>query len=197
MLSKDYSLGVLNSYTYIRLLGAVQKRSDGHPKAKMKVMNMGVVVAQSLGVKAYGGTYMIDESEVINTVAYCLYDNKELENYEEGTAPPDTVIVKGITTIFGFQPQRLEEQREQVKDWLESLPDQFRASGGGGWSFLNMCEDRDGNQWADTHKGMEGLMCLGIGLGMVEYCVSREHWDSLYGGMPYIIIFPKEKAKGN
>jgi hypothetical protein len=61
-------------------------------------------------------------------------------------------------------------------------------SGGGGWSFLNFCQDRHGTLWTGMHQTCEELIVLGIGLGMVKWCLPRGMWDALPGGMPYLVI---------
>jgi hypothetical protein len=71
---------------------------------------------------------------------------------------------------------------------LAELPDMFKESGGGGWSFLNACDDRHGNQWTGLHQRMEQLFQLGIGIDKVECQLPREVWPALPGGMPYYIV---------
>ena len=34
-------------------------------------------------------------------------------------------------------------------EFLNQLPDSFKAEGGGGMSFINMCIDKNGKQWTD------------------------------------------------
>lgn len=115
----------------------------------------------------------------------CLFAPEEIV---EGKAPEGAVIVEGITNKFGFHPQRLEAIRETVTRWLRALPTEFLQSGGGGWSFLNACNQVDGRQWADFHRHMEQLFCLGLGLGLVKSQIPRDMWDVLPGGMPYYVV---------
>lgn len=70
----------------------------------------------------------------------------------------------------------------------EQLPESFHESKGGGWSFLNMCEDKGGNQWSGTHKTMEQLLCLGMAMNKMKILLPREVWKIFPGGMPYVAI---------
>lgn len=129
---------------------------------------------------------VIDPEQVDGVFIDCLYKSDELEGVEG--APEGAVIVQGIVHMFGFNPERLENKREQVKTWLAALPHEFRKSGGGGWSFLNACNQANGVQWTGLHQRMEQLFALGIGLELAECQLPRELWPSLPGRMPYYVI---------
>ncbi len=131
---------------------------------------------------------LIDPEQVNSAFLDCLYRSEEIV---DGKQPDDAVIVEGILQKFGFHPQRLESHREQVTKWLLALPDQFLESKGGGWSFLNACNDRNDEQWTGLHQRMDQLFSLGIALGLAAYPLPRDMWDVLPGGMPYIIIKDK------
>lgn len=105
--------------------------------------------------------------------------------------PGDAVIVEGIVNTYGFHPGRLESHRADVATMLEDLPEIFKASVGGGWSFLQMCVDKEDHQWGE-HKNMEELCCLAIGLKLGEWMVPRDYWPMLPGGMPYFVYLDKE-----
>ncbi len=125
---------------------------------------------------------LINPEQVNIAFLDCLY------TYDEGPTPADAVIVDGIQQKFGFHPQRLESHRAQVLTWLLALPDQFLQSKGGGWSFLNACNDRNNEQWTGFHQRMDQLFSLGLGLGLVSYLMPRDMWEVLPGGMPYIVV---------
>ena len=134
---------------------------------------------------------IINSEEVRAVLRSCLYNKDELEN---GT-PEDVVIVEGLTRKFGLHPGRLEENRSKVIRWLEALSRQFHKDGGKGWSFLNMCNQKNGVRWTDSQQHMEELVCLGLGLGLVRYCMPREFWGMYSGSVPYIVICVPEKKK--
>lgn len=132
---------------------------------------------------------LIDPREVDKTIRECLYTEEELNASEkdEKGIPKGAVLVRGIMHNMGFHPGRLEAARPKVKTWLMALPDQFRKSSGGGWSFLNACMDRNNEQWGE-HMDMDRLFTMGIGLNLVTFMLPRDMWNILPGGMPYIVV---------
>jgi len=59
-------------------------------------------------------------------------------------------------------------------------------------SFLNFCQTKDGVQWGE-HKDCQNLLTLAMGLGFMEYCLSRKMWGAFPSGLPYISInLPEE-----
>jgi hypothetical protein len=71
---------------------------------------------------------------------------------------------------------------------LSDLPDEFQASGGGGWSFLNACMTKTGEQWTGMHPTMDKLFMLGIAAGKARWLMPRDMWSVLPGGMPYVSV---------
>ena len=59
---------------------------------------------------------------------------------------------------------------------------------GGGWSFLNMCVDKDGNQWTGFHEIVDKLLMLGIAIGKMSFLLPKQMWSILPGGMPYVVV---------
>ncbi len=104
--------------------------------------------------------------------------------FKEGEETTNHVKVEGFTNMFELHPQRLEEKRELVTALLAELPAEFKE----GWSFLNLCNTKDGEQWTGMHRVCEQLVVMAIGLGLMEYCMSREMWAILPGGVPYLMI---------
>jgi hypothetical protein len=94
----------------------------------------------------------------------------------------------GVMMRMGFHPGRLEENREKILSMLDGLPDNFKEGKGGGWSFLNACNDKNGNQWADMHQTMDELVCLGLALKVLKFQLPREMWGAFPGGMPYFSV---------
>lgn len=110
----------------------------------------------------------------------CLFkDGEDMSNYIEAA---------GITNSVGFHPGRIDSHKKEIEAMLSELPNEFKASGGGGMSFLNACNDKHGNQWADLHVHMEQLFQLGIAIGKAKCLLPRELWQALPGGMPYYVI---------
>lgn len=98
------------------------------------------------------------------------------------------VEVEGIFNIYGLDKTILEENQDEITTMLNELPDEFKQSSGGGWTFLNACNDRECNQWTGLHERVEQLFMLGMGLDIVSYLMPREMWEILPGGMPYLVI---------
>lgn len=113
--------------------------------------------------------------------ADCLFRDEELPPQEYVSAP-------GITTNVGFHPERIKGYKDEIVEMLAELPDEFQESGGGGWSFLNACNDKHGDQWTGMHRTMEQLFQLGLAVGKVTCQLPRESWSALPGGMPYYVV---------
>lgn len=104
--------------------------------------------------------------------------------FKEGEDTINHVKVEGITYVFGLHPQRLESKRELVKSLLANLSTKFKE----GHSFLDFCNTKNGTQWTDMQRVGEQLMVMAMGLGLMEYCMPREMWKFLPGGVPYLIF---------
>lgn len=110
----------------------------------------------------------------------CLFTGDEpLEN---------AVEVEGIVNRYAFHPERVAENADEIGALLAELPDEFQAKGGGGWTFLNACQDRAGRQWTGLHQQMERLFALGIAAGKARWMMPREMWDVLPGNVPYVSV---------
>jgi len=124
--------------------------------------------------------YVLSADNVTEIFNDCLF--------KEGESTDNFVQAEGITNMVGFHPERLEGHREDIKDMLSDLPDDFKVSKGGGMSFLNACDTKDGKQWTGYHQVMEQLFLLGLVIGEVKYLAPRELWEVFPGGMPYYVI---------
>lgn len=104
-----------------------------------------------------------------------------------GEDPAKMVRVEGIKEVQ-FHTDRLKNLEAEIIAMLNELPDKFKKSSGGGWSFLEACNDKHGEQWTGLHQHMEQLFLLGIGIGKVKSLFPRDFWPALPGGMPYYVI---------
>jgi hypothetical protein len=102
--------------------------------------------------------------------------------------PEDLVRVDGIITSVPFSRTRVGNHAAEIKVLLLELPEQFRRSAGGGWTFLNACTDRRGRFWTGEHTAMEQLVLLGVAAGLVSWTLPRDLWSILPGGMPYLRV---------
>jgi hypothetical protein len=83
---------------------------------------------------------------------------------------------------------RLNSNRPAILAMLSEMDDSFMDDGGGGMSFLNLCQDRHGALWTGMHQTCDRLLAMGVGLGLVEFPFPRELWDALPGALPYVQI---------
>jgi len=119
---------------------------------------------------------MLESGEVTEIFMKCLFKEEE----DSTTA----IIVEGVRSKFGFHPQRLEENKPKILEMVSELDVGFK----GGWSFLNLCLDKNGRQWTDFHKVCEQLLVLGLGVGCMRYVLPREMWDVFPSSMPYVQV---------
>lgn len=108
----------------------------------------------------------------------------------DGQTPEGAIKVEGLVNNFAFHPDRIAEAKPQIDALLAELPDNFHRAKGGGWSFLNACQDRNGEQWTGLHQAMEQLICLGIAAGSASWLM-RDMADILPGGIPYFEVHPE------
>lgn len=108
--------------------------------------------------------------------------------FKDGERTEIHIVGEGVQMKVGFHPERLKESEPIISEMLKDLPDSFQKTGGGGMSFLNMGEDKEGNQWADLHRTMDELVSLGNATGKTQFLMPKEMWDVLPGGMPYIVV---------
>lgn len=123
---------------------------------------------------------MINAKDVNEIFLDCLYKDEETK---KGEVPEGAIIVEGIIMKVGFNPERVEKNKNNIINILEQLHPTFNE----GWTFLNMCIDKNDNEWTGSHKTMEQLLVLGLAIGKLEYCCDRDMWSILPGGMPYVI----------
>ena len=77
----------------------------------------------------------LSSENVEGVLSDCLYTDAELKE-SGGETPEGTIIVEGIHRSFGLHPGRVQTHEDEIAQMLDELPDTFKESGGGGWSFL-------------------------------------------------------------
>jgi hypothetical protein len=114
----------------------------------------------------------------------CLADDKDSHT---------TVKVEGVVHTAAFDRAELAKHHYLIGEMLGDLPLEFqpRANGGqDGWSFLQACNDKNGEQWTGLHMTIEQLLLLGIATGQAHFCLPKNVWPALPGGMPYFVVDP-------
>ena len=128
---------------------------------------------------------MINAQEVRDIFKVCLFREEEVKN---GKPKPEAIFIEGITAKFGLHKERVNKRKDKILGFLKELPEKFFEGSGGGWSFLNLCNDKDGKLWTGEHRVMQELVCLGMAIGKVKYTMPKETWAALPGGMPYVTV---------
>lgn len=108
--------------------------------------------------------------------------------FKAGEDHSNFVEAEGVMVKIGFHPGRIAEKTEEINQMIEQLPNEFKKDTGGGWTFLNACQNAKGEQWADMHQTIDELVCLGLATKKISYLMPREFWQMFPGGMPYIVV---------
>ena len=93
--------------------------------------------------------------------------------------------VRGVRLNTFFDPIKLEQNKDDILSMLSKLDSSFYKEGN---SFLQLCTNSKNELWSSFHRQSDALLCLGIAIGAVQFCVQREDWDYLPGRMPYLKI---------
>lgn len=125
----------------------------------------------------------------------CMF--RSHEEYEECKKEGLHVFVHSIQNPkvkIGFQPERIEAHRQEIREMLSQLPDGFFPGTGDGASFLQTCSTKDGLLWTGLHLEMEKLCLLGLASHQMKMCVEDPQvWYILPGGMPYLQVLLDDK----
>jgi site-specific recombinase len=106
--------------------------------------------------------------------------------FRDGEPHVGAIIVDGIRAKHGLHAGRTESHRNEIVAIIAEMDPSFKAANGGGATFLNLCMDKNGNQWGE-HVNCEQLVVLAIALKLGNYSTShREMWKVMPGGMPYV-----------
>lgn len=82
----------------------------------------------------------------------------------------------------------LYKYREDVIRMLLSLHPGARVDEQGGMSVAMMTYRGDKTQWTDDMSDIDKLIALGMALGLVSFCATRDRWHTLPGGLPYVRV---------
>lgn len=154
-------------------------------KAVRAMKNEGMVSQSTLEKKSPTLAERVDSA-----LRGCLYDAPT-------ASANDAVVVEGIVNKFGFDPASIARNRAEIECLIDEIvPDVFYRGSGDeiGMSFLQLCDDKHGQQWTGMHQTMEALYVLAAAIGRARFCLPREFWGALPGGMPYI-QFDRASAK--
>lgn len=134
---------------------------------------------------------MIDAKRISEILDDCFFTEAEM-SIDLGGEKRDHIAAQGLRCMVALHPGRVAKHKEEVKKILSNLGDEFMIEKGGGTSFLNMCMDKNGNQWGE-HPDMDELVMLGVACGFVSFPIPKDLWMTLPGGMPYIAVDLRDK----
>jgi len=120
--------------------------------------------------------------DILKTV---LFKDEEMAGDQ---VPENAVKVHGIVNLYAFHPERVAAAKPEIDALLSELPDNFHRTKGGGWTFLNACQDKYGDLWGQ-HQDIERLICLGIAVGSASWLM-KDMMDVLPGNVPYLEVHP-------
>lgn len=107
--------------------------------------------------------------------------------FRDGEDTSNAVIAEVVMSTLGFHPERLESHKAEIAEMLSELPNEFRESEGGGWSFLNAYMTKDGEHWGE-HPNIDELLALGVASGLAKILLPRSMWAVFPGGLPYFSV---------
>lgn len=146
---------------------------------------------------------MSEQKSPLGLTADETIDPQAVERLFFSVLTDDGEIVEGITGKFMLNLEALASHREAVRAWVKQLPISFHRSkkgqkkaerGGDGFTFLALGQDNNAIQWTGEHRVMEFLYLLAAGLGMARFCMPRDMWSVMPGGVPYIVFDPEGLA---
>jgi hypothetical protein len=93
--------------------------------------------------------------------------------------------VRGVYNEVYLSLVRLSAHRDDVCGFLGRLSTRFYADRGGGHSYAAMGYRRDGEHWGGR-PDVERLVTLGLGLGLVDFCLDRSLWHLFPSALPFL-----------
>lgn len=135
---------------------------------------------------------MISSKRIEEVFYKCMFGEDKVKDGSliEGTP---YITVEGVHTKVAFDPEKIEQYKDEIKSWVDDLDPRFNEEPDGGYSFIGVPFDKNGTQWGEQRDG-DRLMMLAIAAGFVKYLFPRKFWPALPGSVPYYVI-PKEPVE--
>lgn len=129
------------------------------------------------------GKTLINVDEVNKIFLFCLFTDEE--EYIKAKENGNITMVNGININVGFNKEKVKIYEQEISNILDNLHPTFKE----GWSFLNLCLDKNSSEWTSLHKDMQELLLLGLAIDKLEFCIAdKEFWKLMPGNMPYIRV---------
>lgn len=130
---------------------------------------------------------LISAKKVNEILLDCIFDTSSF-----GGEEAKCYHIEAITDMFIIDAEKIKQYKSKIVKMLYNLPAEFQEESGGGYSFLNMPTDKNGELWGGQ-KSAEELYVLGAAIGRCGFLMPRELWNALPGGVPYIAVYKQEK----
>jgi hypothetical protein len=130
---------------------------------------------------------MLRADVVHNIFVDCLYREDEMRGISIHELAESAHGHGVVHKVVPLHPERLATHKEEINDLLDELHNDFKE----GMSFLKMPFDKHNHQWGE-HPNCEELLILGDAIGRIEFCLPRDMWSALPGGVPYFFLLDRE-----
>lgn len=169
---------------YLSLETTITSRNNIPDNVKFIIILTGVVDLSEEQFITYSkfNIQTLNAVDVENTFKACLAKDENDEN---------AIKIEGICHTFVYDKTKIAECKDIIYDMITELPDEFKQSSGGGWSFLQACMTQLDEQWTGSHFSMEKLFTLAMAADLASYLLPRELWRALPGAVPYYIVKDK------
>lgn len=127
---------------------------------------------------------LMNEVEAAQILAHTDLTNPE--HVVQELAANGFKLIDGVMNRVAVSVERVANHRDVVVAMLQELPKRFHTAAGGS-SFLHLPMLDNGTIWGDQVRA-EMLLVLALALDLAEYSAPRDLWDTLPGGVPYVIF---------
>lgn len=135
----------------------------------------------------------ISAERIREIVVNSLLSENELDDVKSGKKDYVGIVAISISgKSLVFIKDKIMKFKDEVKAYLNLLPDEFKDEKGGGYTFLNSVVDKNGNQWGGQASADE-LFCLGTALGLSKYIGSGLMLMAFPGHVPYVTVYQAEQ----
>lgn len=134
----------------------------------------------------------LDAARLTPLLKACLANEGDAGAFKFAGIPEDRAAAARGENLpayyYWLNQAEAEAHRDEIVAMLQELPEQFMDNGGGGWSFLNLCTDKNGRLWTGLQSNCEELIALAASLGLADWLMPREVWSAFPGAVPYVVV---------
>lgn len=141
---------------------------------------------------------MLNGKNVNDTIKACFWTREQANEMGVETIEKKSIIINGVTTLVGFNPEGVQLQKQNISDMLDCLPPKFSDKVGA--SFLDGDVDKDGKSWTTPgykYRDMEALFVMGIAIGRIKEINKVPSNRDAEVSIPIYRLFPAIQEKGS